>query len=374
MLRREFVSGLLTGGMVAASTVLLPGCGYRQKETPLISVARDSYTHDFSLRVFSSKEVKQTLLPLPARGHAMELSPLGIHAVCFGRRPSRELYVVNLATQLLEKVVDADPGRHFFGHGVFSRDGTRLFTTENAYADTPSLGVRGVIGVYRTSDWHRIQEFEAGGIGCHDIKMHPDGRTLIVANGGIMTHPSQPRKKLNLDTMVSSLCYVDSETGRLLERQTFGHHQLSIRHIDVTADGRVIFGMQHQGERSDIHPVVAEHRRGESVRAMDATEHDWLQFSQYVASVACLSGENIAVTTSPRGNQVVFWDLFTRKSLATFSVQDVSGVAVTGPKDVAVSNGLGEIITYQVNQMRVEEVHRVRYPGTGWDNHLVTAV
>ena len=42
-----------------------------------------------------------------------------------------------------------------------------------------------------------------------------DGETLVVANGGIATHPDLPRVKLNLPTMAPSLCFVDRRSGAL---------------------------------------------------------------------------------------------------------------------------------------------------------------
>ena len=204
----------------------------------------------------------------------------------------------------------------------------------------------GVIGIYRTADWHREGEIPAHGIGCHEIGLHPDGQTLVVANGGILTHPEQPRKKLNLDTMSPRLTYIDRRSGKLMEQHSFGDHQLSIRHFDIGADGTVVLGMQYQGDKADIHPLVAIHRRGEPVQAMNAGEEQWLALSQYIASVALLSKQGIAATTSPRGHRVTFWDTDTRNPVASFTLQDVAGAAVTGPDRITVSTGTGELVTY----------------------------
>ena len=47
--------------------------------------------------------------------------------------------------------------------------------------------------------FRRIGEFDNHGIGTHDISVSDDGRMLVIANGGIETHPDFGRTKLNLD-------------------------------------------------------------------------------------------------------------------------------------------------------------------------------
>ena len=90
--------------------------------------------------------------------------------------------------------------RHFFGHGVFSADGRLLYSTENDYD-----GARGMIGVRDvTGGYKQIGEFPAHGMEPHDIALLSDGRTMVIANGGILTHPGS-EGELNLSDMQSSL-------------------------------------------------------------------------------------------------------------------------------------------------------------------------
>lgn len=82
-----------------------------------------------------------------------------------------------------------------------------------------------------------------------------DGSTLVIANGGIRTHPDLPRIKSNLANMRPSLAYVDVASGRLLQLQEPEPqwHQLSIRHIDVSPDDRVAVAMQFEGSPISSH-------------------------------------------------------------------------------------------------------------------------
>ena len=76
--------------------------------------------------------------------------------------------------------------------------------TEN---DTVSLA--GKIGIYDANNaYKKIAEFDSHGIGPHELIMHPDGDTLVIANGGIKTEQAS-REELNLDSMRPSLTYLN---------------------------------------------------------------------------------------------------------------------------------------------------------------------
>jgi hypothetical protein len=89
-----------------------------------------------------------------------------------------------------------------------------LFTTENAYDEA-----RGVIGVREVSrGYQQVAEWDAHGIGPHQLNLSANGEHVIVTIGGIQTHPKSGREKLNLDSMqFSSKCVV---TALVLQRMS----------------------------------------------------------------------------------------------------------------------------------------------------------
>ena len=60
-----------------------------------------------------------------------------------------------------------------------------------------------------------VGEIDTHGIDPHEVAWLPDGRSLLVANGGIMTHPRTFRRKLNIPTMDPSLCVLDAAQRRV---------------------------------------------------------------------------------------------------------------------------------------------------------------
>ncbi|MEO0972500.1 MAG: DUF1513 domain-containing protein, partial [Pseudomonadota bacterium] len=198
------------------------------------------------------------LITLPDRGHGVAVTRQGDRAVVLGRRPSRLATVIDLHRLEPIATIEAPYGRHFFGHGCFSQDGTVFYATENDFDR-----VRSVLGVYDvTTGIRRVGEIDTSGIGAHEALMLRDGETIVVANGGIETHPDYPRRKLNLADMEPSIAYLRARDGALLEQVALESHwhQVSLRHLAEAVDGSVWIGGQFEGVGHA--PLVFRHQRG----------------------------------------------------------------------------------------------------------------
>ena len=196
--------------------------------------------------------------------------------------------------------------------------------TEN---DTVSLA--GKIGVYDTNDaYKKVAEFDSYGIGPHELIMHPDSETLVIANGGIKTEQAS-REELNLDTMRPSLVYLNRHDGTLLEQVTPEHNQMSIRHLAMHNDGTVMIGIQFQGEKHINVPLVLTHKRGDvSFTPLTMPNNQWQRFHQYIASVAVDSDRNLLCVTTPIGGCAAIYDLHTRELIDDVSLPDCAGASV----------------------------------------------
>ena len=115
----------------------------------------------------------------------------------FARRPGSFALAFDIHDRRAPVLFTTPANRHFYGHGVFSRDGRLLYATEH---DNETRD--GLIGVYNaTGGYKRIGEMPTYGIGPHEVILLSDGKTLAVANGGIETHIETGREKLNLSSM-----------------------------------------------------------------------------------------------------------------------------------------------------------------------------
>lgn len=299
-------------------------------------------------------------LPIPARGHAAAAHPVRSEAVAFARRPGVFALVLDCGSGNVVAHLTAARGRHFYGHGVFSRDGRYLFTTENDYD-----AADGVIGVWDThANYARIDEFPSGGVGPHDIKRLPDSDTLVVANGGIETHPDSGRDKLNIPVMESHLSYL--KDGKVVETVSLGreHKYASIRHLSVAQNGTVAFGMQWEGG-TPAPRLVGTHQMGKAPTLLNLSDTELTAMNGYVASIA-FSGDNASIgVTCPRGGVVQTYDAASGHLVATHLAEDIGGVAARASGFV-VTSGLGGVHHVGRDTVTQQAQHPIQ-----WDNHLI---
>ncbi|MGV4793476.1 DUF1513 domain-containing protein [Rhizobium sp. F40D2] len=291
---------------------------------------------------------------LPARAHGMAFSTASGRTVAFARRPGTYAMIFDPWHKIEPIVISAREDRHFYGHGAFSPDGRLLYASENDFD-----GNRGMIGIYdATNRFTRIGEFETYGIGPHDMTVSDDGRLLIVANGGIETHPDFGRTKLNLGEIQPSLALIDAATGALIEKHLLPAQwaELSTRHVDLDDKGRIWFACQYEGHRKDLPPLVGHFARGEELSFIDLPEQTTRRLANYVGAIAVNRSEGIVGITSPKGGASVTLDARTGKVLAETVIPDAAGIA-PAKSGFAVSSYDGDFLSTR------SEV--------AWDQHIV---
>lgn len=258
--------------------------------------------------------------------------------VVMGRRPSESFWVLDTATGQVLQAIKAGADRHFYGHACYSLDGGQLYVTEN---DTLTLD--GKIGVYDANNhYQKIAEFDSYGIGPHELIIHPDSQTLIIANGGIKTEQAS-REELNLDTMHPSLVYLNRHNGVLLEQIVPEHKQMSIRHLAIHADGTVMIGIQFQGEKHINVPLVLTHQRGDrEFKPLIMPNNQWQRFHQYIASVAVDSKNNLLCVTTPIGGCAAIYDLTTRELIDDVRLLDCAGASLLSDSELSGSTMISD--------------------------------
>ncbi len=305
---------------------------------------------------------------LPDRGHSFAIDAAGSRAVAFGRQPGFFAQAFSLTDGAPQGLLPLPEGRHYFGHGVFSLDATRLYATENDYE-----AGRGVLGVYDArsgAGWQRLTEFDTAGIGPHEVVLMPDGRTLCVANGGLLTHPDFGKTSLNLTTMRPSLVYLDAADGRLLEKVELppALFQLSIRHLVVDAAGAVWFACQHEGPATQQPPLVGRHRRGAAPELFSGPPQVLRSLRNYLGSIAIDTERGIVATSSPVGGHIAYWSTADGRCLGATARADGCGIASLGTARFLISDGYGAML--EAGPGSDEHLLVAGSRELSWDNHL----
>lgn len=366
--RRTLLQALAAGTVglpLIGCSVLQDGAGPSQPQI-FASAVRFADGGD-GVAAFSTDGRELWRARLPARGHGGAISPDGRHLVLFERRPGWQAHVIDLATGEITGELPLGDQEHFYGHGVFSPDGTRLYVTINQYNRA-----RGLVAVYEKGlTWRRVDTFDLEGVGPHQIAFNPVDDTLAVALGGIETHPDYPRLKLNLDTMDPALVILDRHTGRVIAHHRPSHHQLSCRHLAITHNGSVWVGYQYQGPAHHRPPLMA--RLGFGANGVSRFEEfhvpDELSggVDNYIASVAASPDTGLVALTAPRGGAVVVMDGESGLLVGTFYLADVAGVTAVPGGGFLLSTGTGKLAAVRAGQREAI----LQDLNLSWDNHLI---
>ncbi len=351
--RRSFLATLIAAGAA-------PRFGWAAVGNPSFVAAAKEATGGFALFGLDAHGDVTFRVPLPARGHAGAGHPVRAEAVAFARRPGTFALVLDCATGQVRHHLTPPEGRQFNGHGVFAEDGALLMTSEQRADD--SVGMIGLWDV--EAGYRRIGEHPSGGIGPHDLRLMPDGATLVIANGGIATDPTD-RTKLNIKEMRPNLTYQDlGGTIRDQVELDADLRQNSIRHLAIHPDGLVGFAMQWEGETGAATPLLGLHERGQAPRLAEAPLGDELAMQGYAGSIACSGdGTEIAIT-SPRGGRLHRFST-DGTFLGAVSRADVCGLA-SRDEGYLASDGLGGLIA--VTSGATTPLSRAN---CAWDNHIV---
>ncbi|KKC36574.1 hypothetical protein WH87_14060 [Devosia epidermidihirudinis] len=280
-------------------------------------------------------------IALPDRGHDITISNEAGRGVVFARQPGTFAVVFDPAGKVAPITLTSPEDRHFFGHGVFSPDGTLLYATESDFE-----AAQGVIGIYDARDgYKRIGEFPTYGTGPHELLLMPDGVTLVIANGGIETHPDFGRAELNLNTMDPSVVFVDRRDGSLVGqlRLDAGLHQLSIRHMAIDAQSRVWFGCQYRGTPTDSPQLVGYATMDGKIELVELPIDTLRDLRNYVGSVAASADGTTVAISSPEGDMLVAIDTEGTRPVLVQTLRSGCGLAADDKGFVATS-GLGEMI------------------------------
>ena len=364
--RRNFLIGsaVTLGGVAAGITFRLRNT---QRHGTVLSafedVRGDQYVGGVSLeteRVFGTR--------VPLRAHGCAADPRDPQRVLFfARRPGTLAFELRLDSMAVRTVFETPAGRHLAGHGLFSPDGQLLFTPEHDYEQA-----RGVVAVRDVRDFRILEEIDTCGIDPHEIAWLPGSRSLLVANGGILTHPRSFRRKLNIPTMDPSLSVIDTASGQCTGQWRLPDHLLSIRHLAVTASGTAAIGLQYEGNPAGAPGIVAVFAPEAGLHLLTAPVAECARFHGYVASVTLSEAQNLIAAACPYGNGVACWSLRERRYLGFLAAPETFGLSRLADGSIIASQRNGTVYGIDKTPLRSHFLQFDSERSIRWDDHCVT--
>lgn len=348
---------------------MLGSCRRRDPEAELLVSAQGSAAQDCGLG-WTTLSGQARQLPVGFRGHDVSPHPLRPgRVVLVARHPGEDLVEVDLREGRVTQRTKSTADHVLGGHACFSRDGQRLFIAESRLErGTGRIVVRDAL------DYRVLTTFASHGLGPHELLLMPDGRTLAVANGGLLTHPSTGAQVLNLDTMASRLSFIDSESGELVEEHAVDEPKASIRHLCLSDHGELSVALQMQREAAGherLAPLTAIHDRQRGLQVLRGPEPLLWRCKDYMGSTRINNRSRIAGFTSPRGDIALFFHLDSRELVGHYRFHDVCGLAVNGAEDLFVlSNSAGQVRCLDAFTLQERPELRLQLSSFAWDNHM----
>ncbi|MFT6326677.1 MAG: hypothetical protein ACJAYK_001664 [Crocinitomicaceae bacterium] len=388
--RRDFSKLVLGAGLTASGSVSiadellnfnwlpnsLTNTLDKSEDGTLICSSQGSDTTGVSFECINP--IKNITIPVNFRGHGLNQHPTKKQfIVMMARRPGTLGIVLNMTNGELENTFFSQTDHHMHGHACYSADGLFLYTTESNFKTG-----EGFIVVRETRHYQIVSAFSSGGIGPHELAFMPDNKTLVVANGGLLTHPDSDRKILNLKSMKSNLSYIDTTSGELINSFSLKHpiidfSKASIRHLDVAENGTVAIALQVQRsamEHKQLVPLAILHKPGKPLAILNAPEQLIRKLNDYMGSVKINLKNKIAAFTSPKGDIAMFWDTDSLAFKDFHIFHDVCGLSTSNNQEYfIISNSSGKIRYIDSKTLQEDKDKRLNYPGKNWDNHLLSA-
>lgn len=369
--RRQVLAASASLSAVAAGSLLFSSESKARTGTLLSAYedARgDQYVGGVSLK---DQQVFGTRVPM--RAHGCAVHPTDPNRVLFfARRPGTQAFELDRVTMQARTVFTTESGRHLAGHGTYSADGSLILTPEHDFERA-----RGVVVARDARSFAVVGEIDTSGIDPHELAWLPDHRSLLVANGGIMTHPRTFRRKLNIPTMDPSLCVIDAATGQRKEQWRLPDHLLSIRHVSMTSTGITAVGLQYEGEDKNKAPgIVALYRpahanRQAQFRLLGAPASEIPKFQGYVASVAISETHDLIAAACPYGNGVACWSISDERYLGFIAASETYGLSRVADGSILASQRDGSAYGLDETRLRSQFLKIASVQPIRWDDHWV---
>jgi hypothetical protein len=231
--------------------------------------------------------------------------------------------------------------RLFYGHGACSLDGRLLYTTET------SPSGEGAIGIRETGSLRYIDDFPSFGSHPHDCHLLDQGTVLAVSNGG-----SEKSSGIR-----GSICYIDIESRRLLERIEMPDERFNTGHFYPLDEHRsVVVSAPRRGLGDDHLGAISMQGKADLLDLISAPAEIVGNMFGEALSVLAIPEADLFVVTHPTPGMVTFWQLGSGKLVKRVDLARARGLVLSNDKSsVWISYGpQAELLKLNLSTLEIE--------------------
>ncbi len=257
---------------------------------------------------------KTSFIKLDFLPHGIHINPINKNILAVYEKKGPHACEIDLQKRKVVRYIPTDAKRMFYGHGIYSVDGAKLYSTET-YQETHS----GVITIRDSHSMKYMGEFPSYGSNPHECKLIDNGNVLIVTNAG---------GGGELD--VPCVCYIDINSKKLLKKVALTNSKLNVGHIAVAKNGGLmVVSAPHSDLSQHSLGGVSIQRPGEDMLSMINPEEITQKMAGEALSVVIHEGSQVAAVTHPDGGMVTFWSMKNRTLLKVIHFPHPRGVTLT---------------------------------------------
>ncbi|MCX4240752.1 DUF1513 domain-containing protein [Paraliomyxa miuraensis] len=303
---------------------------------------------------------------LPFLAHGLTPSPHDEGLIVLFEKHGPGACVLDLRQGVIVHTLHAGEGREFYGHGVFSRDGSLLYCTETDVTD----GNRGVLAVRDGKDFSVLGELPSYGVAPHDCVLWGDGDVLVVTNGG---------SPIGVEEHPPNVAFVDLKTHALLDEVRPSNPRINTGHVAVASGGELAVISAPRDGLSPAHDLGGVSLRGKDGPLRTVTEPlDVLRdLKGETLSVAIHEPTRTVAATTPLGHYLTLWELDTGRLRKSLRLPEPRGVAVSlDGKDFILNFGnpprMARLDAFTLEPPRDPEA-RAGFPSLCTGSHILVA-
>jgi hypothetical protein len=276
---------------------------------------KDRKTQRFVLSAVEPAARRVSLVPTDFLPHGVAIDPLQPTRIVAFEKIGPHSLEIDLASGEPCRALSPASGRWFYGHGAFSADGKRLYSTETIRAEE-----RGVVGVRDAATLEYLGEFPTYGENPHDCELLEGGSVLAITNGG---GPAG-------GNMQPSVTYVEVASERLLEKVELADPRFNAGHLAVPkSQGLVVVSAPRKGLADSDVGAVSIRRPGEPLHTMTEPPDIAARMTGEALSVQVHEPSGIVAVTHPLGAMVTFWSLRDARLVKVLDLPRARGLALT---------------------------------------------
>ena len=377
-LRREFLKVLYSGLailqfpelLLAASNpsdffVICDDSGQPQLNTQNDFVA--AVPSFLKLWQFGTEKIE--LFDLPFVGHSIAQNPTKPSEIAIFSRWGDQSAILNLKDKKDIRIIKEEKNHRFFGHGLYSKDGKRLFTSGR-----DDMKKTGEIVVRDTQSLKVISRFSAYGRYPYELQFANSESEIVVAVAAEFKDVKHEKISDPHFSENSNFTTIKSINGNFVKIVKLEDDEFSLMHFQISSDGWMVgVGSANERDTSEKKSLAIAVSPAGKIKTLKISDDFQGSFFGETLGVTLFEKKSLVYITNPSNKLILVWNYKTQDLAKYFYIPD-------RPKAISITSDQKQIIVAEtktksflmIDSTKMEIIGRA--PGnelSGYGAHLL---